>query len=473
MPPLSFDLSDVKTTLAENTQLRLFALCSLYFAQGVPWGFVTISFAAWIVSPDQGLGRKEAATIIGIASLPYSFKFIWGPLVDRFSIPGPSRRRPWIIAAQGLSILTLTSMLLIDDLPGSLTLLPEDSRLRQWTGLSATGPLVLLILLSNMFVSIQDVAVDALAIDLLSEKERGIANGLMFGSSYLGTAVGGAGLGWVIAKHGIGAGIAGQALLIGSVLLIPLFFKERPEISVNQARRPKQQSNKQGHSSNAIQPDKFVTVIKNLITAFSLRSTILGLVVALTVKLGIGYLTPVFIDYLQNEARWSMEQYTQTVGGWALALGLIGSVSGGFLADQYGPHRVIIAASILLSLTWAIFGLNPEWTLHRPKIITMLLLQEYTLALITVGLFALFMSISWPRVGATQFTAYMAMMNFSNTIGSLWAGKTSEEASISSCLYLAAGIQVVIILPLLLISPNQTRQVLGDGTTSSTDAPTK
>lgn len=459
----------MKTTLAENAKLRLFALCSLYFAQGVPWGFVTITFAAWLGSPEQGFGKAEIGTIIGVASLPYAFKFVWGPLVDRFSTPGPSRRRPWIIAAQGLSILTLTAILLIDDLAGSLTLLPEDSGLRQWTGLTATGPLVILILLSNMFISIQDVAVDALAIDLLSEKERGVANGLMYGSSYLGTAVGGAGLGWVVANHGISAGITGQAILIGAVLLVPLFLKERPPIDTmkplpdNEEAGNQQETNLLDNDASK-HPRESASIIRNLIKAFSLRSTLLGLVVALTVKLGIGYLTPVFIDYLQNEANWSMQDYTEVVGGWAVVLGLTGSVAGGFLADRFGPHRVIIVASIVLSATWAVFGLNPEWTLQQPRIITMLLLQELTLALISVGLFTLFMSISWPRVGATQFTAYMAMMNFSNSIGSLGAGHTPENASITSCLYIAAGIQLVIILPLLLISPNQTREVLGDGT---------
>lgn len=451
----------MKTTLADNAELRLFALCSLYFAQGVPWGFVTITFAAWLGSPEQGFGKAEIGTIIGVASLPYAFKFIWGPLVDRFSTPGPSRRRPWIIAAQALSIVTLTSVLFIDNLAGSLTILPEDSSLRQWTGLTATGPLVILILLSNMFISIQDVAVDALAIDLLSEKERGVANGLMYGSSYLGTAVGGAGLGWVVASHGIAAGVTGQAALIGVVLLIPLFLKERQPFIPQKLNTTDAPSSTQSTELNQNQTAS--AIIRNLIKAFSLRSTILGLVVALTVKLGIGYLTPVFIDYLQNEANWSMENYTQVVGGWAVALGLTGSVAGGFLADRFGPHRIIVVASIVLSATWAIFGLNPEWTLQQPRIITMLLLQEFTLALISVGLFALFMSISWPKVGATQFTAYMAMMNFSNTIGSFGAGHTPENASITSCLYFAAGIQLVIILPLLLISPTQTRQVLGNG----------
>ena len=43
-----------------------------------------------------------------------------------------------------------------------------------------------MIFLHNVFNSLQDVSVDALAVDLLPEDERGKANGLMFGSKYLG-----------------------------------------------------------------------------------------------------------------------------------------------------------------------------------------------------------------------------------------------------------------------------------------------
>ena len=210
----------------------MLTLCGLYVAQGIPWGFVTITFAAWLAQPGNGLTAEELGPILAVATLPWSFKFVWGPLMDRFTIPRLGRRRPWIIFAQSMAILVLGSMLMIKDLPGMVwTEAPAGNAFLQAIYPLVPGPLAGLILLANIFVSIQDVAVDALAVDLLAEEERGTANGLMYGSSYLGTAIGGAGLGYLVAAYGIRAGLLGQAVLLSLIMLLPLLFRERPSRS--------------------------------------------------------------------------------------------------------------------------------------------------------------------------------------------------------------------------------------------------
>ncbi|MCP4513398.1 MAG: AmpG family muropeptide MFS transporter, partial [Fuerstiella sp.] len=95
----------------------MITLCGLYVAQGVPWGFVTVTFAAWLAQPKHDLTVEQIGPIMAVATLPWSFKFLWGPLMDRFTIPSMGRRRPWIIFAQSMAVLVLGSMLLFDDLP--------------------------------------------------------------------------------------------------------------------------------------------------------------------------------------------------------------------------------------------------------------------------------------------------------------------------------------------------------------------
>ena len=51
----------------------------------------------------------------------------------------------------------------------------------------------LVLLVHNVFAATQDVAIDALAVSVLPEEERGTANGFMFGGAYLGQAIGGSG----------------------------------------------------------------------------------------------------------------------------------------------------------------------------------------------------------------------------------------------------------------------------------------
>ena len=159
--------------LAESGSLRLLTLCGLYVAQGLPWGFIAVAITATLAA--RGLDPGEIAQVTILATLPWSLKWIWGPLIDRFRLPIMGRRRPWILLAQSGMILVL---LLLAAFPA----LTQD-----------LGSLKYAIFFVNCFASLQDVSVDALAVDLLKPEERGRANGLMYGSSYAGNALGGAG----------------------------------------------------------------------------------------------------------------------------------------------------------------------------------------------------------------------------------------------------------------------------------------
>ena len=485
--------------LSEHKALRMLTLCGLYVAQGIPWGFVTVTFAAWLAEPGQGITAAQLGPILAVATLPWSFKFLWGPLMDRFTIPSMGRRRPWIIFAQSMAILILGSMAFIDDLPSLVwTEPPNDSGWMKVAFGLVPGPLAALILLANVFVSLQDVAVDALAVDLLAESERGVANGLMYASSYLGTAIGGAGLGFVVSRHGIQAGLAGQALLLGLIMLLPIFIRERRAKTASDPSLPDRntddQTGSQNHQQRAVVVNELPagsldlgvnpylppattdattagsvsasdqqvsqSVFLNLFRAFSLRATLLGAMIALGVKIGSGAITVVLVDYLMKEGGWTQAQYTNVTGGWAVMLGLGGSIAGGFLADKFGPKRLILSASLALGAMWIAIGSIPG-ALNSQATATLLLLgQELLLALLSVSLFALFMSISWPRIAATQFTTYMALLNLSTTIGSYSAGQLSSVFAITQILVLAGIVQMSIVLPVLLIDPKQTRRVL-------------
>lgn len=461
--------------LSTNKSLRLITLCGLYVAQGIPWGFVTVTFAAWLAQPRHNISVEQIGPILAVATLPWSFKFVWGPLMDRVTLPRFGRRRPWIVFAQSLAILVLGGMMLIEDLPGMVWTEPtSDSTFLEFLYRLIPGPLAALILLANVFVSMQDVAVDALAVDLLKEEERGIANGLMYGSSYLGTAIGGAGLGFVVANYGIQAGLAGQALLLSLIMLLPLLFRERPEENPEkepthsamdfgeQPLLPPKNEAIENASDFRSESKEASSILTDLRKAFLLRSTLLGVIVALSVKVGIGVLTAVFVDYLMKEGGWTQEEYTTFLGGYAVVCGLVAAVSGGFLADRTGPKFPIIVTSLLLGTIWISYGLFPTLLQSKPAVKVMLLSQEFLLAVLSVSLFSLFMGISWPRVAATQFTTYMALMNLSTTIGSYIAGVLSSQFNVAQMLLIAGVLQSLLVLPVLLIDIHQTRRVLGD-----------
>ena len=133
--------------LTETRWLRLTSFTAFYFAQGIPIGLFTIALPAWLA--EHGAGLADVATFQGIVSLPWGFKLIAGPFMDRFAFLPMGRRRPWVMAAQ----LGLTLSI------GALAVIPDAGNHLEW--LIAIGFVV------NSFAAIQDVAVDGMAIDVL------------------------------------------------------------------------------------------------------------------------------------------------------------------------------------------------------------------------------------------------------------------------------------------------------------------
>lgn len=436
-------------TLSDNPRLRLLTLCALYIAQGIPFGFVMVTLAN--ILAEQGLGSGEIGGFLALATLPWAFKWLWGPVLDLFGTRVMGRRRPWILVAQGLMALTIGAMLAVPDLVG---------------GIAALGWLVFT---HNVFNSLQDVAVDALAVDLLEEDERGRVNGLMYGSKYLGVVIGSTGLAWVVEVAGLQVSLVTQLLMLTAIFLLPLWLRERPEDRFwgwQRAAGPADDVAVAGDGRRASPPLAALRELKRLFgdlaRAFTLRSTVLGVGLALAAQLGNGVLSVV-----------AKVLYTQRLGfdastlsehqGWAYLVGLFGAVGGGFLVDRLGARRVIAGGLLGLGGLWLAFALAEPYWHHKWLAIALLYAEPACGSVASVGMFALFMGISWPKVAATQFTAYMALLNLSSTWGHAIAGPLDEWLDFGSLYVIGAGLQVVAVLLLWWIDPQQTRRVLGSG----------
>jgi PAT family beta-lactamase induction signal transducer AmpG len=423
-------------TLAGNPRLRLAVLCGLYVAQGIPYGFVVFTLAAYLA--DRGLGVEAIGTTLALGALPWAFKWTLGPMVDRWGIPSMGRRRPWILLAQAGMIASILAMALVPDPAAAL------------------GVLGALILVHNLFNALQDVAVDALAVDLLAERERGRANGLMYGSKYLGTSIGAAGLGMLVGPLGMPLVLLIQGALLGAIMLLPLLLRERPGERLLPWTR-----GQAAPRDLAEAVPSFLVLWGTLLRAMRLRSSILAAVVALLALLPSGLLAPVGnVLFIQNLG-WSKEEYIAITGGLGVWAGLAGAVGGGFLADLVGPRKLAATSALLLAAALASFSLIEPWWGHRGLMIAYLAGESALLAVLNVSLFALFMSVAWPKVAATQFTAYMALLNLSTTIGLRLAGTFDAFLSFAEIYLAAAGLQVLLVIVLPFVDPGEARRKLG------------
>src|SRR5262245_57802020 len=136
---------------------RLIVVTLLGFASGLPLALTGQALQAWL--SVEGI---DIATIgfLSLVGLPYTFKFLWAPLMDRFELlPQLGRRRGWLVVTQ----LALAATLLL------LAATPPKDALQTFA----------LLALAVAFVSAsQDVVIDAYRTDLLSAAERGLGSSL-------------------------------------------------------------------------------------------------------------------------------------------------------------------------------------------------------------------------------------------------------------------------------------------------------
>lgn len=127
------------------------------FSSGLPLLLTGSVLQAWLTESDVDL---KSIGLFGLVGLPYAWKFLWSPLLDRFRLPFLSRRRGWIFLFQ---IFLMLSLFLL----GSL-----NPRIVNLWVMAASALLV------SFFSASQDIVIDAYRREALSEEELGLGSSL-------------------------------------------------------------------------------------------------------------------------------------------------------------------------------------------------------------------------------------------------------------------------------------------------------
>jgi PAT family beta-lactamase induction signal transducer AmpG len=104
---------------------RWLVVLVLGFASGLPLALTGMALQAWLTIDGLDLAQIGFLSLIG---LPYTFKFLWAPLMDRVDLPLLGRRRGWAVLSQALLALALLGLAGIS--PQEST--PSSARRRTW-----------------------------------------------------------------------------------------------------------------------------------------------------------------------------------------------------------------------------------------------------------------------------------------------------------------------------------------------------
>ncbi|MGB2029576.1 MAG: MFS transporter, partial [Candidatus Poseidoniaceae archaeon] len=302
------------TTLQESKRARLGTLCALYFAQGVPWAFITVAFVAVLVNNDA-ISDEQVAALTFAGTLPWMFgKLVLGPLIDRVRFPAYGLRRPWIIIAQLGMIITMGIFLTIDD-----PLVAEN--------LEAGLPTIMLFfLIHNIFATLQDVSSDALAVDLIPEEDLSRANGFMFASKGFGFMFSAIVLGGILSDSGFQAALTVQLPVLAVIMLVPIFLRERP----GDRRFPWDAATGEGGSSAESDTMSFGEIVSGLRSALSGGAPAWALMFAVMMWIGggmgagMGLIDIQFPFLFIEELGWSDTEYLALKGGLITLATLLG-----------------------------------------------------------------------------------------------------------------------------------------------------
>lgn len=395
-------MSKVFPALSENSFLRYFNFITLYAAQGIPEGMTFFGIPAWMAM--NGKTAAEIGGFVAAASLPWSFKLVVAPLMDRFNYLPMGRRRPWVLLGQAGLIASFICMALVPDPLNNMWLF------------SATAFAV------SSFGAFQDVATDGMAIDIVPIDQQARANGFMWGSKIVGTSASLAIGSWLLTQYGFVTAIMSLSVIIALIMLVPLFLRERPGEKLlpwmNGISSPE---------NIKIQVSSWSAIFGSLYKVFTLRNSLILAVVMFMSQVAFNYMATLLPVFTVQGLNWTAQTYSQLFATASLIGGIGGMLIGGILIDRFGKIRMMnIYFFTVILLSIGLFFLKPYWV-SNTFITGFMIAYQILYVFSSIGLFAIAMQCCWKKVSATQFTIYMTMGNLGRVAGAKLIGPMRAE----------------------------------------------
>lgn len=409
---------------------KLLLLGSLYLSQGLPYGFFTQALP--VLLREQGLSLP----LIGLAqllTLPWALKFLWAPWIDRVHAPRFGKRRAVIVPLQ-LGCCAVLATLALASGPGAL-----------W-------PLSIAILLVNLCSATQDIATDALAVEILDESERGLGNGLQVGAYRVGMIVGGGFMLWLFARTDWTTAFLAMA---GSLLLatLPILgFREAP-VAAREAR-PHRASI--GEAIRRFGPWLGVLATYKTGEWFAtgmLRTFFTDALTAIRTAERGHPLPPGETD------PYVLEQISNILGYAGFSCALVGALIGGVLVRVLHRRRALIVLGALQTVAIAAMALATE----APGIGMFYVIsaaEHLTSAMATAALFTAMMDVCRRADAGTDYTVQASVVVIATGVAALLSGVSAGALGYGGHFLAAAGLSAIGVVVAAAYRPRDPNLVL-------------
>ena len=367
-----------------NSQLlnrRITVIALLGFASGLPLSLSDSTLQAWLT--EEGV---EIATIgfFSLVGIPYVFKFLWAPMLDRFQPGWPGRRRDWTLVTQ-IALVVLLALAGVANMAAGPLL---------WLGIVAVA-------IAFMSAS-QDIAIDAYRTEILTDKERGFGAAVHVIGYRVAMLASGAGA-FILADH---YGFPNTYLIMSGLLLIGIVANIAAPAVPEDIAVPR-----------TLQE----AVIGPLRNFFGRDEAVMLLMLIFFYKLGDAFAGRLTTVFLLRELGFSLTD----VGAISKAFGLVatacGALYGGALMYRLGLYRSLLIFAWLQAVTNLGFCVLAVIGKSYVALVAVIGLENLTGGMGTAAFVALLMAACDRRYTATQYAILTAVAS----LGRVFAGPPS------------------------------------------------
>lgn len=410
-----------RESLREAVLNRRMLICVFTgFTSGLPLYVLFQLVPGWL--RVEGVGLAEIG-FFALVQFPYTWKFLWSPFMDRFTLPFLGHRRGWMLLTQ---VLLLASIAVLGFIRPDLNL---------WTIAYLSAAIA-------FFSASQDIVLDAYRRELLPDVELGLGNSIHVQAYRLSGLVPGA-LGLILADYfswHIVFVIIALFMLVGIIMTLVI------DEAIAEPTPPKNLR------------DAVIEPFRDFIGRAGLRSALLVLAFLFLYKLGdnmaTALQTPFFID-----VGFTLTQ----IGAIAKTAGLIAAISGGMIGGlvmvKVSINRalwlfgVVQIASILGFAVLSEVGPNP-WMLG-----VVVIFEYLGVGLGSAALIAFMARTTNPAFAATQLALFTALVSVPRVFANAVTGVIVEQTGWTNFFLLCTAFAIPGMLLLLKVAPWNEEQV--------------
>lgn len=374
---MTFDISPYLQVFRSR---RIAVITFLGFASGLPLALTGGTLQAWMAVSGVDL---RTIGIFGLVGLPYTLKFLWSPVMDRFVPPWLGRRRGWIIIMQLLLFIGIATMAYTE---------PQ----------KAPFFLAMLALFVAFCSASQDIVIDAYRTDVLREQERGFGAAVFVTGYRIAALVSGA-LALIFADR---IGWQNTYLFMAGIMSIGI-------VSTLLGPEPAENATHPGSMKEAVWgPMK---------DYFSRNAALLLLLLIILYKLGDAYAGTLTTAFLLKGPGFSLSEVGKINKGLGFASVITGALIGGTLMIRLGLFRALLIFGILQAISNLSFMLLAMTGKNYSLLIFAVAFENLAGGMGTSAFVSLLMAMCNHRYTATQY----ALLSSLAALGRIFISPTS------------------------------------------------